>query len=100
MVPNLLQLCKECQDLQRHVIAALDELEAEVVFMYITIISFHRLAHDQLREDVRKLREEIRQISDDRAKSLRVLEDEDSALLWHIVMILVFCSTYFYMRNM
>lgn len=71
--------------------------------MYITTsptISFYRLTHDRLREDVRKLREEIQQISDDRAKSLRALEDEDSALLWNIVMILVFSATYFYMRKM
>ncbi len=71
--------------------------------MYTTIspaTSFCRLTHDQLREDVRKLREEIQQISDDRAKSLRALEDEDSALLWNIVMILVFSATYFYMSKM
>ncbi|KJA21993.1 hypothetical protein HYPSUDRAFT_202487 [Hypholoma sublateritium FD-334 SS-4] len=76
---HLFGLYNELQEFERHVTATLVEVEV-------------------LREDMRKSKEEMQQILENRSKLLNAMND-DLTLELHIVMILVISMT-FYMCNM
>ena len=93
--PHLFKLRKECQDLHRHVTATMEGMEVVRTYdVSLPAMLIYRITQDQLREDVRRLQEEMQQISADRAKFMSyVLEDD---LPWLVALVI---SVAFYLYN-
>ena len=91
----MFKLRKECQDLHRHVTATMEGMEVVRTYdVSLPAMLIYRITQDQLREDVRRLQEEMQQISADRAKFMSyVLEDD---LPWLVALVI---SVAFYLYH-